>query len=425
MRYKFFCPVSRALTAGRSGSRLSLTIRLQHQQIGEQFAGGSSARGEQQDSGPGLHLRQQRQRKLGRAHSYTWNADGQLAQVDGGVTPTYDALGRMVEDGKGSQILYGPGGGKLAVMNGQTLRNAFVPLPGGATAVFNASGLAYYRHPDWLGSSRFASTPTAPTGMYSSKAYAPFGEVYGESGTQDHSFAGHDEDTTTGIYDAWFRRYSPVQSRWLSPDPAGLAAVNLGNPQSWNRYAYTLGKPLSLIDPLGMQAGSRYHRVFIFDDGCGVGCVGPDGMTTFDRLANGGCGAECTYERQVNCAFSGTCDIQFQNGSPVSVKILGACVSASDSTGTNINFGCDSPTTIPWDQWTSNMQLLSASNGSATHICGDFVCDSNNKQVGVAPPEIRGIHPTNIEFDILLGGFYLSPGLPWWWHIWNGPKWPF
>ncbi len=48
---------------------------------------------------------------------------------------TYDALGRMVEQDKSgvySEIAYAPRGGKLAIMSGQTLQKAFVPLSGGA-----------------------------------------------------------------------------------------------------------------------------------------------------------------------------------------------------------------------------------------------------------------------------------------------------
>jgi uncharacterized protein RhaS with RHS repeats len=49
------------------------------------------------------------------------------------------------------------------------------------------------------------------------------------------------------------RELSQVQGRWWTPDPAGLAAVDPNNPQSWNRYAYVGGTPLSAIDPLGLM----------------------------------------------------------------------------------------------------------------------------------------------------------------------------
>ena len=192
----------------------------------------------------------------GGGYQYTWDAEGKMLSVTTGgstVNLIYDALGRMVEQQRGSsytQVVYGPGGGKLALMNGQTLAKAFIPLLGGATAVYNSSGLAYYRHTDWLGSSRLASTPSRT--VYYDVAYAPYGENYGGTGTTDLSFTGQNQDTASGLYDFMFREYSPGQGRWISPDPAGLTAVSLTNPQSWNRYAYVANNPLALIDPLGL-----------------------------------------------------------------------------------------------------------------------------------------------------------------------------
>jgi RHS repeat-associated protein len=66
------------------------------------------------------------------------------------------------------------------------------------------------------------------------------------------SFAGNNGDTTTNLYDAYFREYG-IQGSWPSPDPAGMAAANPANPQSWNRYAYALNNPLLFIDSLGLQ----------------------------------------------------------------------------------------------------------------------------------------------------------------------------
>lgn len=92
--------------------------------------------------------------------------------------------------------------------------------------------------------------------MYNDLAFAPFGEQYAAAGTTgvgNVSFAGNNEDTTTNLYDAQFREYG-IQGRWPSPDPAGTAAVDPTNPQSWNRYAYVLNNPLLLIDPLGLDS---------------------------------------------------------------------------------------------------------------------------------------------------------------------------
>lgn len=145
-------------------------------------------------------------------------------------------MGRMVEEnrsGSYTQIVYSPTGAKFCLMNGTTLSKAFIPLPDGGTAVYNASGLQYYRHSDSLGSSRLATT-TSRT-KYFDTVYAPYGEDYGKSGTTDLVFTGQTQDTVSGLYDFLYREYSPVQGRWISPDPIGIAAVDLNNPQTWNR----------------------------------------------------------------------------------------------------------------------------------------------------------------------------------------------
>jgi len=207
---------------------------------------------------------------------YSWDAGGNLATVNG-IANTYDALGRLVEQLNGStytQTLYAPWGDKLALVSGGALTKAFIPLPGGAKAVYNNSGLAFYRHPDWLGTSRFASTPART--MYYSGAYAPFGESYSEAGTTDRSFTGQNQDTESGLYDFPTRSYNQAQGRWISPDKAGVAVVRPSNPQSWNRYAYVNNKPLVHVDRLGMDDGGDWGLIFSGGDD-GGGYDGGDG----------------------------------------------------------------------------------------------------------------------------------------------------
>ena len=192
-------------------------------------------------------------------HTYAWDADGNLSQLDGATAMVYDAFGRRVEQTNSSgtaEILYGPNGSKLALMSGQTVTKAFVPLPGGMTAVYTGSTLAWYRHPDWLGSSRLASTPGG--GVSYDGAYAPFGETEAESGTSDRSFTGQNQDLTANLYDFPYREYNPLHGRWISPDPAGAAAADPASPQSWNRYAYVNGSPLDSVDPSGLTPKCRH-----------------------------------------------------------------------------------------------------------------------------------------------------------------------
>src|ERR1700730_1856538 len=157
----------------------------------------------------------------------------------------------------------------MQIMNGQAPPvKSFVPLPAGGTAIYSATGV-YYHPPDHLGSSRLISTSNRT--MSYDGAYAPFGEPYAQAGTSDLSFTGQNQDTVGGLYDFPAREYS-IQGRWPSPDPAGLAAVDPTNPQSWNRYTYVLNNPLALVDPLGLlpqcKTGCPWRR------STGSGCMG-------------------------------------------------------------------------------------------------------------------------------------------------------
>ena len=217
--------------------------------------------------------------------TYTWSPFGNPASINSSTNLIYDALGQMVEQQNASvytQILYSPAG-KTAIMNGQTLIKAFVYLPGGETAIYNSSGLAYYRHADWLGSSRL--TTTASRTIYSDSAYAPFGEQYVPYGTADASFTGQNSDTNSTLYDFTFREHSPTQGRWISPDPAGMSAVDPTSPQTWNRYEYVINNPLAFVDPLGLcgEPASNSGWVFV----AFAACPNPDPNPSYSPCGPG------------------------------------------------------------------------------------------------------------------------------------------
>lgn len=185
-------------------------------------------------------------------HSYTWDAFGSVTAIDS-YPITHDAFGRIVEfkSSPSYQVLYAPSGIDLAVLNGQSVFYGKVPLPSGGRAVFTGSGLNDYTHVDWQGSARFGSTTSR--GMLFDMAYAPYGEIYAKAGGGSaEAFTNQFRDIVGDEWDFLYRQEHSSQGRWISPDPAGLAAVDPTNPQTWNRYAYVGGNPLSGTDPMGL-----------------------------------------------------------------------------------------------------------------------------------------------------------------------------
>jgi RHS repeat-associated protein len=82
-------------------------------------------------------------------------------------------------------------------------------------------------------------------------------QIAGDTSTT-HKFTSDERDSETGLDHTWFRQYSPLLGRWITPDPF---AGYLDNPQSLNRYSYVLNNPLSFTDPFGLDC------VYLSDDG--------------------------------------------------------------------------------------------------------------------------------------------------------------
>jgi len=109
----------------------------------------------------------------------------------------------------------------------------------------------------------------------------------GSQGVSPLHFTGDERDAESGLDHTWFRQYSSTEGRWLTPDPLGLGAFDLSNPQSLNLYAYVLDNPVNLIDPLGL-ACAFYVQLYTWNDGwhpAGVeGYFGDSGI--FQRIGD-------------------------------------------------------------------------------------------------------------------------------------------
>jgi RHS repeat-associated protein len=200
------------------------------------------------------------------SHAYFYDAENRLVQVDGTfgscsattVCYAYDALGHRVETNYGSSqldYLHNLGGNVIGDWatnpSGFTgWATGYVYLNGQLLAQYQGA-TTHFAHSDHLGSTRLL------TGLNQAVAqnldYLPFGELNSsDSGINTHKFTGDERDSETSLDHTWFRQYSSILGRWMHPDPAGLAAGDQSNPQSWNRYAYTKNNSLNAIDPSGM-----------------------------------------------------------------------------------------------------------------------------------------------------------------------------
>jgi uncharacterized protein RhaS with RHS repeats len=76
--------------------------------------------------------------------------------------------------------------------------------------------------------------------------------------------------------------HTTKQGRWISPDPAGMGAVSLANPQTWNRYAYVANGPLNAVDPTGLSSfDDNLHLQRLDAIGSGDGCFVVPGCSTY------------------------------------------------------------------------------------------------------------------------------------------------
>jgi RHS repeat-associated protein len=230
-------------------------------------------------------------------HSYTYDAENRLISVDGGSTAsyTYDALGRRVERVVGTtwtDYVYDLSANVVSEVNNVCASicwAAFYANLNGQLIAEYKNGTTYFVHQDHLGSTRLLTDVTKAIAQ--NLDYLPFGENNSaDSHTSTHEFTGDERDAETSLDHTQFRQYTAQLARWITPDPAGLAAVDPTNPQSWNRYAYVLDNPLNLIDPLGLftNCGNFITCVIAFPSGNpggggfgGGGTVGgPDGGAT-------------------------------------------------------------------------------------------------------------------------------------------------
>ena len=163
-------------------------------------------------------------------------SDMAITSADGTVTPIYTRQPAM------GLSYFGTSG--MTNLNGRVERINTV-----GDAVQAQLNTTYY-HGDQLGSARL--TTSGGGWATTSDTFYPFGlEPGGPAGPGHFQYAGLERDPETGLDHATFRQYSSSTGRWMSPDPYD-GSMDLGNPQSLNRYNYAGNNPLRYTDPTGL-----------------------------------------------------------------------------------------------------------------------------------------------------------------------------
>jgi len=174
---------------------------------------------------------------------------------------TYDADGmRVTRSTGGATWLYLGGGSWEERLGGNTsgwIVRTFYTLQGRTIAQQENTPSSYYSQQgrlfllgDHLGSVSVVTDANSGQ-VVSRQDYTPWGEARGGDITQTTlDFTGQRKDGTGLLYYG-ARYYDPKLGRFLSADPVGAYK---SNPQSRNRYSYTLNNPLRYIDTTGHNA---------------------------------------------------------------------------------------------------------------------------------------------------------------------------
>jgi RHS repeat-associated protein len=239
----------------------------------------------------------------GNGNTYSYDGFHRVYNISGNTVAAfiYDAFGDRVNENpgqSGSNLDLVFDQGKILHRNNSTSGNGWgMEIHAGKHIGFYNDHF-YFDYQDQVGSTRMMTqyTNTGST-VVETCPDLPFGDWASCSGTMPGKdwfrFADFLVDADQEAV-SQTRRLSTVQGRWSSPDPAGLAAMDLTNPQTLNLYSYVMNNPLSNIDPTGLVTiNPNWYMGF----GGGGGCT-MDGMDTTCEMVNAtiaGGGANQTF----------------------------------------------------------------------------------------------------------------------------------
>ena len=232
----------------------------------------------------------------GNTTSYEWDARNRLSRVIRPVNTydvRYDAQGRLARidtAGVATKYFLWDGDDLLAELNASgaiVLEYSYYPGMDNLHAVKKGSTV-YYAHVDLQGNVIALTTGSTVGRTYE---YVAWGSYPGLGGTDPAGFAGTDRARWKGalffgefggLYYMRARWYDPIQGRFLSEDPIGLAG-------GINPYVFAGDDPINGRDPTGLDEQCYVLLTIYYANGVAVGYdVTPLGCDSDDAGGGGG-----------------------------------------------------------------------------------------------------------------------------------------
>jgi RHS repeat-associated protein len=178
------------------------------------------------------------------AQTLSWNKLHQLDSVTGPGASTF------VYAADGTRLLRTSGSTTTLYLDGMELTAAGSTVNGTryyGPAMRTTSGVTVLLH-NHQDSTTAVYDVGAQTASY--QRYTPYGSRRGSTllAATEHRFLDKSEDST-GLDAVGARYYDPVTARFVTPDPMG----DVAHPQSFARYSYAAGNPVTFSDPSGLM----------------------------------------------------------------------------------------------------------------------------------------------------------------------------
>jgi RHS repeat-associated protein len=188
--------------------------------------------------------------------NFVFDADNKQTDVKDANNQT---IGKYFYDGEGKRVK------KIT----QSETTVFVYSSGKLVAEYSTATPPENKQTRYFGTDQLV-TPRVITNqngqVISRRDYMPFGEEISINRSPDHKygvlddgvrqgFTNYEKDRETNLDFAEARMYNSNHGRFTAVDPL-LASGKSANPQTFNRYVYTMNRPTVMSDPSGMQTTS-------------------------------------------------------------------------------------------------------------------------------------------------------------------------